>query len=243
MCLLVLAIGVHERYPLIVAANRDEFLHRPTEPLHVWPDEPQIIAGRDLQAGGTWLGVSTGGRFAALTNHRDMRGPPRTGPSRGALVTVTLRGAVPPDTTAYPGFNLIHGHWRDLHYHTNVAPLDQPLPPGIHGLSNAVLNTPWVKVVRAREHMAELIAHYEPSMEALFGLLADDTPAPVGELPDTGVGHDWEQLLSSIHITAPGYGTRCSTVLLVDGQGRARIQERSFEAGGVADRRFEFQFA
>lgn len=229
MCLIVLAYKVHPRYPLIVAANRDEFLDRPAKPLHFWEDSPHILAGRDERAGGTWLGLSTAGRFAALTNYRDLRKPEVQGPSRGALVMQVLQqGMGDEDTGHYAGFNLLHGRYDALHYHSNVSGVHAILEPGIHGLSNHLLNTPWPKVERAKSALADVLLSEEPSVEDLFDLLADETPAPDHALPDTGIGLPWERVLSSIRIRAEGYGTRCSTALLVDGNGVANFAERSY---------------
>jgi len=229
MCLVVLAYKVHPKYPLIVAANRDEFLDRPTKPLHFWEDAHTILAGRDERAGGTWMGLTTAGRFAALTNYRDMRRQEVQGPSRGALVQRVLEQELGNwDTSPYAGFNLLHGHFDSLFYHSNVTGLHAALEPGIHGLSNHLLNTPWPKVQRAKDGLTEVIASGEPSMEQLFEILEDDTQALDHALPDTGIGLPWERALSSIHIRTDGYGTRCSTIILVDALGNARFTERSY---------------
>jgi len=229
MCLIALAYKVHPRFPLIVAANRDEFLERPTKPLHVWEDAPHILAGRDELGGGTWLGVSKAGRFAAITNYRDLRRAEVPGPSRGALVKHVLQhelGGL--DTSQYAGFNLLHGYYHSLFYHSNITGENSALEPGIHGLSNHLLNSPWPKVERAKAALSEVLRSEAPSVEQLFDLLADGTPAPDHALPDTGIGLPWERVLSSIHIRAASYGTRCSSVLLVDGHGVARFAERSY---------------
>ncbi len=240
MCLIALAYKVHQRYPLIIAANRDEFLDRPTDPARFWPAEPHILAGRDRRAGGTWLGVTTGGRFAALTNYRDLRLPRLQGPSRGALVRRALEaGFVPADTSMFEGFNLLYGGLDEMRYHSNIEPVDRPLEPGIHGLSNHLLNTRWPKVLRAKEALTRIIADDEPSVEALFELLADDTPAPDDRLPDTGLDLDRERALSSICITTNGYGTHCSSVILVDAAGVVTFEERTREPRSAA--RYSFQ--
>jgi uncharacterized protein with NRDE domain len=229
MCLIVLAYKVHPSYPLIVAANRDEFLERPTVVAHFWPDAAHILAGRDLRAGGTWLGVTTGGRFAALTNHRDLRRPPVSGPSRGDLVRKALEtGIEGVDTSVYEGFNLLHGTVDELMYHSNVNGAHSILEPGIHGLSNHLLNTPWPKVQRARQQLTDLLGSGAIDPEDLFQLLGDITPATDDELPDTGIGLEWERVLSPIHIRTERYGTRCSTVLLVDHQSVVTFEEKSY---------------
>lgn len=239
MCLLVLAYRAHSRYPLILAGNRDEFLDRPTRPAMFWPDRTNVLAGQDLRAGGTWLGVTTHGRVAALTNHRDARRPAVNGRSRGLLVLDALDGAPVTAHTAYDGYNLIHGTIDRLWYGNNVQPWNEELGPGIHTLSNALLNTPWPKAERARAGFTREIQRLEPSVNALFELLDDPTLAPDHALPDTGVGLVWERALSAIKIATPAYATRCSTVILVDLNGRVRFEERDHSSGNIA--RFSFE--
>lgn len=237
MCLLAIAYNVHPAFPLLVAANRDEFTDRPTEPLHFWSDAPHILAGRDLKAGGTWLGISRHGRFAALTNHRDMRRQARQGPSRGELVRDMLeQDTFGKDTSIYEGFNLIHGHWRSLHYHNNIDGTWEPLADGVHALSNAFLDTPWPKVVRASAAMRKIATDADPDVEEMFTMLTDEKPAPRSELPDTGVGVEWEEILSTIRIRTEHYGTRCSTVVMVNAKGEAYVEERTFGANAEAHR-------
>ena len=229
MCLIAIAYHAHERYPLIVAANRDEFTDRPARPLHFWDDAPGILAGRDLKAGGTWMGVTSEGRFAAITNHRDLRRPPKAGPSRGLLVKQVLETGALPDISIHEGFNLIHGHWRRLNYVNNVDGTAIELPEGVHGLSNAFLNTPWPKVERAKRAMQRIVQQEVPRMEDLFELLASEDRAADEELPETGIDREWERALSAVRIKVEGYGTRCSTVLLIDRKGRALIEERTLD--------------
>jgi uncharacterized protein with NRDE domain len=233
VCLITFAYKVHPRFPLIVAANRDEFRDRPAAPAAWWSDGSGILAGRDLRAGGTWLGMTQQGRFAALTNHRDLSRPLLGGPSRGALVRNALMGSFSTDgTAAFDGFNLLYGTVGALRYHNNIDASDTLLNPGLHGLSNALLNTPWPKVERAKAALEKAL-HLpdEDLVSALFALLRDDEPAPVEDLPTTGLRLDMERAVSSIFIDTPGYGTRCSTVLLVNGLGRAHFEERSWPSG------------
>ncbi len=231
MCLIALAYKAHPRYPLIVAANRDEFLDRPALSAHFWEGAPHVLAGRDLQAGGTWLGVSRRGRFAAITNHRDLRRAPVDGPSRGLLVRRAL-DVDPPEVGTYMGFNLIYGAFDALRYRNNVQPVDEPLPAGIHGLSNHLLNSPWPKVLRATSRLARLLEGPDGRLVAgLFDLLADRREAPDGSLPDTGLSLEQERRVSAIFIRSPRYGTRCSTVVLVDVDGRVFFEERAAHGG------------
>ncbi|PYC27811.1 NRDE family protein [Pseudomonas mosselii] len=234
MCLIVFAWRPGTVRPLIVAANRDEFYARPTQALAAWEDAPGVHAGRDLEAGGTWLGVGPNGRFAALTNIRDPRQP--LGPrSRGELVAAYLQGElgveayldqVASRSGQYSGFNLLVGDGGRLGYLHAREAAPRLLEPGIYGLSNAGLDTPWPKLVKARSGLEGLLEAADP--QRLLALLGDVQPAPDGELPETGVGLATERLLSSVFIASQNYGTRASTVLIVDDQGRRRMVERSF---------------
>jgi len=240
MCLIVLAYKVHPRFPLIFAANRDEFLDRPAEPAHWWSDAPDILAGRDKRAGGTWLGITKSGRFAAVTNYRNMRMSFPPGPSRGLLVRQALEEGIDPrNTGAYAGFSLIYGALDHLRYHNNINGIDEPISPGIHGLSNHFLDTPWPKVVKAKQGVKQLLELPETEMtDGLFRLLADDGIAPDKALPDTGLPLEMERAASSIFIKTPGYGTRCSTVVLVDKEGTVRFMERSFPEKETIEEQF-----
>ncbi len=234
MCLIVFAWRPTHAQPLILAANRDEFYARPTLPLAQWEDAPQVYAGRDLEAGGTWLGVNADGRFAALTNIREPGKPPGRR-SRGELVARFLTSDVPMDkylgeiatrSSEYGGFNLLVGDCEQLHFLNANDPIPRRLEEGIYGVSNAGLDTPWPKLVKAKAALSGQLHNHDP--EALFGFLADDAPAPEAELPSTGVGLATEKLLSSVFIASPNYGTRASTVLLVNADGSRRLIERSF---------------
>lgn len=241
MCLIAIAYKVHPRYPLIVAANRDEFKERPTERAHFWKGAPDILAGRDLRAGGTWLGITRKGRFAAITNYRDMRRTQPEGPSRGALVREALEHAINPQATgAYAGFNLLYGTVDALRYHNNIDGRDEAITPGVHGLSNAFMDTPWPKVVSAKQRMEALLALPGNELaKGLFTLLSDDAKAPDEQLPDTGLPLELERSASSIFIQSEGYGTRCSTVLLVDRTGHVYFEEREVPEVKAVVERFE----
>jgi uncharacterized protein with NRDE domain len=238
MCLILLAYNVHPLYRLILAANRDEFFSRPTTPAVFWEDASQILAGRDLKEGGTWLGLTRSGRIAAITNYRDPRSERKDAPSRGGLVSGFLHRFMPVEVylaflnregTAYNGFNLIFGNMKRLCWFSNHSSSPRFLEPGIHGLSNHLLDTPWPKVSRGIEALEFLVAKGKPVQpEALFAILADRAVAPDGLLPDTGVGIELERLLSPIFISAPAYGTRSSTIILIDREERVTFIERSF---------------
>ena len=228
MCLIVFA------WPLIVAANRDEFYARPSLPLAQWPHAPHVYAGRDLEAGGTWLGVGANGRFAALTNIRNPLQPPAA-KSRGELVAQFLSGETPIEdylsdviarSAEYAGFNLLIGNAKEL-WHFNARETSAVrLEPGLYGLSNAGLNTPWPKVLKAKAALSEVLD--DPQPQALLALLSDPQIAPLAELPDTGVGQATETLLSSVFIKSQAYGTRASTALIVQANGMRHMVERSF---------------
>jgi uncharacterized protein with NRDE domain len=238
MCLIVFAWRPGHAQPLIVAANRDEFYARPSLPLAQWPDTPQVYAGRDQEAGGTWLGIGADGRFAALTNIRDPHQPPAR-KSRGELVARFLHGSLPIDhyladvngrSIEYAGFNLLIGTPQELwHYNANESTPTQ-LTAGIYGLSNAGLDTPWPKLLKAKAALAQVLD--DPHPEALLGILSDPQTAPFSELPDTGVGLATESLLSSVFIASPSYGTRASTALIVHADGLRHMVERSFGPHG-----------
>jgi uncharacterized protein with NRDE domain len=245
MCLLVLAWQVHPRYKLVVAANRDEFHARPTAPMAKWPAPDDIIAGRDLRAGGTWLGMDRNRRFGIVTNFRELQPPAPGASSRGNLIPDYLRNPAPagrylqalePNADEYSGFNLLLADQDSLWYAANRAQrFAQPLPPGIYGLSNELLDTPWPKLQRVRRQFDPLLAQpAELSKDVLFGILADLTQAGVDEtLPETGLSREWEQLLSSPFISTEDYGTRCSTVVLVETSGAVSLTERRFGPRGI----------
>jgi uncharacterized protein with NRDE domain len=238
MCLIVFALDTHPRYRLVLAANRDEYFRRPTAPAAFWQDAPQILAGRDMEAGGTWLGVTTTGRIAAITNYRQrpVSGTPL--PSRGGLVAAFLSGGMTRDEyrqvleregRRYGGFNLIFGDDSGLSYWSNRGSAVARISPGSHGLSNHLLDTPWPKVAVAREGLERLLRGADIAPEALLSLLADPGQFPDELLPDTGIGSDLERVLSPLFITGVDYGTRSSTVILIDRDGHVTFQERSFD--------------
>ncbi|HEX7648685.1 MAG TPA: NRDE family protein [Noviherbaspirillum sp.] len=238
MCLIVFAWQVVPGMPLLAAGNRDEFYARPSAPANWWDDHPAVYAGRDLQGGGTWIGITRGGRFAAITNIRAPSEKREDAPSRGLLVSNFLSSDASPqdyvDAIAgnaqhYNGFNLIVGDRSSLVWYSNRGDSDprngKPLAPGIYGLSNALLDAPWPKVVRTKAQFASLLCQGAPE-EAYFEMLTDTTRASDCRLPQTGVSMEWERLLSAVCIESPEYGTRASTVVQLCAGDNAVLRER-----------------
>jgi len=242
MCLVLIAYRRHPRYPLVLAANRDEFHARPAQPLHWWNDGVRMLAGRDLQAGGSWLGLDASGRMALVTNYRDPSSPRPEGTSRGSLIGDFLGGrqgaaefasATAARAGHFAGFNLLALDRDGLGYVTShPQPEARALAPGIYGLSNRQLDTPWPKLLRARERFALELANDRPRPEALMRILSDRSIAADDLLPDTGIGLQWERLLSAAFIVSAGYGTRCSTVVMTGNDGVVTLEERSHAPDG-----------
>jgi uncharacterized protein with NRDE domain len=250
MCLAVVALDVHPRYALVAAANRDEFHARPAEPAHWWHDAP-ILAGRDLEQGGTWLGMTRDGRFGFVTNVREPGRHDPGAPTRGALVPALLLDprpvvAVLEELVAtarnYNGFNLVCADRHTAAFGSNRGPHALPLARGIHGVSNAGLDTPWPKLVRAKAGLAAWVASGDDALETLWSVLGDTTRAADDELPDTGIARDRERLLSSPFIVSETYGTRCSTLVTLSPDGEAQFVERSFDASGTKTGEVAFRF-
>ena len=249
MCLILVAWRGHPKYPVVVAANRDEFHARPAQPAHWWQDEPHILAGRDLSAGGTWLGLTREGRFAALTN---FRGAPRRddAPSRGALLAGILRspdpvskildhlGRVGPN---YNAFNVIFSDGERLAVYESTRGLGRELAHGIYGLSNHLLDTPWPKVENAKSSLSRALESL-PDSSAALALLRDARPAPDELLPRTGLTAQWERLMSSAFIRSDEYGTRCSTVISIDARGAANFEEWTWDPAGLEQGKVSFEF-
>lgn len=238
MCLIVFAWKVVPGIPLIAAGNRDEFYNRPAVPAAWWTDHPQIYAGRDLQGGGTWMGINQSGRFAAVTNIRAPDQKRSDAPTRGALVADYLGNETGPEDYVreisgrahlYNGFNLLVGDRSKLIWYSNTADDERngrPLPPGIYGLSNGALDTPWPKVVSTKAQFASLLCQGAPE-DAYFEMLSDTTIASDCRLPQTGISLEWERALSAVCIELPEYGTRSSTLVrLYEGDG-AELREQS----------------
>ena len=241
MCLIVLAWRTQAPYRLIVAANRDEYFLRPAAPAGFWDDHPGVLAGRDLEAGGTWLGITLGGRFAALTNYRNPADKKTGAPSRGALVSEFLTGKAAPREyvrelekrgSEYNGFGLLVGDAGSMYFLSNRGGHAARVEPGVRGLSNHLLDTPWPKVEKGKARLAAQLDRPFDA-EAAFALLDDTERAPEGDLPSTGVSLELEERLSAIRIPAVGgYGTRCSTVLALGMDGKIEFHERSYREDG-----------
>lgn len=251
MCLILVAWRCHREFPLVVAANRDEFFRRPTASAAFWHDDPAILAGRDLQAGGTWMGVTRGGRFAALTNFRDPATHRDEARSRGHLVEEFLRGhqsvpdyleAVARRSEEYNGFNLLVADGDTLAWHSNVSGETRHLAPGIYGVSNHLLDTPWPKVDAAKSALAEALAAL-PDDQALLHLLRDDAMHPDEALPRTGVSLEWERLLSAAFVRSPDYGTRSSTILIQAADGTTTYDEQTWLEGARPGPRVRYRYS
>ena len=266
MCLIVLGVEAHPRYPLVLGANRDEFYGRPTAPAEWWQDAPGLLAGRDLRGHGTWLGVTRSGRWAAVTNYRERAHEKAGAPSRGELVRDFLAGSATPEdylsdlgarADRYNGFNLLIAEGSAVWWLTNRwtpkvgedgvggAVWWERVVPGVHALSNHLLDTPWPKVERGRALMQQLLQGDPLTPDSMLDVLIDRTPAADHDLPQTGIPLDLERALSSAFIVTPDYGTRSSTALIIDSAGVVHFSERSFDAGGTfrIDQDFVFDLA
>lgn len=248
MCLIGIALHAHEKYPFILIANRDEFYERPTDRAQFWQNEPEILAGRDLKAMGTWLGVTRSGKVAALTNYREPGEKPKER-SRGDLpldylktdkrVTTYLE-EVTLKRTEYNGFNLIAGQFDDLYYYSNRQNQIIHMQEGIHGVSNHLLNTSWPKVDQLKNELSSyLLDESDLSRDRLFEMLNHADPASDESLPHTGVPIEWERMLSPIFIASDSYGTRAQTVITVNNEGKVTFTERS-KGQKTEEKYFEF---
>lgn len=251
MCLIVFANKVRPDYKLIFAANRDEFYNRPSEQAKFWSDHPDLLAGKDLQAGGTWMGITKQGRFAAITNYRDLKNHRDDTPSRGNLTLDFLTSAISPNDyysnlkstlKNFNGFNLLLGTVDELYYFSNEIDGLQKIEPGIHGLSNALLDTSWPKVEKSKQQLQNLINQKEIHPWEVIDILKNSTIAKDEDLPDTGVGLELERMLSSVFIKSEKYGTRCSSVIMVDNDNNINFVEKFFfdGIGNFSNREFKF---
>ncbi len=249
MCLILLAQDAHPEYPLVFAGNRDEFYDRPAASAAFWDDAPHVLGGRDLKAGGTWLGITQRGHWATVTNVRDQRPHREDAPSRGHLVADYLTDEPAPEAylrsvqakaDQYNGFNLLVGTPEETLYLSNRDGSPRPVAAGIHGMSNAQLDDPWPKVERGTSRLRAVLDD-QVTAEGLLDLLDDRRPAPDDELPSTGVGQETERMLSPPFIEGEKYGTRTSTVILVHRSGAVTFVERNYDRGTPDEsRRFSF---
>ncbi len=244
MCTIIFANDCHPRYKLVVAANRDEFYKRPTQPAAFWQEHEDILAGKDLKEGGTWMGITTGGRFATLTNYRDPAAFNPSAKSRGHLVYNYLCGDTEPlayietiisQADLLNGFNLLLGDQESLYCYSNRDHSIRRVGSGVHGLSNSLLDDPWPKVAKSKKTLKRIIADDEINPERLFAMMADREAVPDEMLPQTGVSLEMERVLAPTFVVSPGYGTRATTVLLINRNGKVQFWERSFTPDG-ADR-------
>lgn len=238
MCLIAFSYKQHPEYDLIFVANRDEFYERPTRKAQFWDEKPDILAGKDLKAGGTWMGITRSGHLSALTNYRDMENHSEKAPSRGQLVLDYLDKEtdphhylqkIQPKADQFNGFNLLVGSVNQLMYYSNKTDTPQSLDSGLYGLSNHLLDTPWPKTEQSKQKLYQVIQQDEINLPALFKLLQNDQEAPDSELPNTGIPKELERAVSPIFIKTENYGTRCSTVLLVSKNGEVTFEERRYK--------------
>ncbi|WP_340104993.1 NRDE family protein [Rhodohalobacter sp. 8-1] len=241
MCLIVFSYNHHKKYPVILAGNRDEFYGRDARQAHFWDTSPPLLAGKDLRAGGTWLGVNQNGEFGAITNFRDLDNPINGERSRGEIIPEFLTQPGPPkkklsriqkNSSAYSGFNLLAGNANQIFYLNNVNRQFQSVKPGIHGISNAFLDTPWPKVEKAKSLFKKVVQSEKINPEEIFQLLQDSESFPLEKLPNTGLSPEMEKAVSPIFIETDDYGTRCSSLLTIDNDGQVQFTERTFHVTG-----------
>ena len=246
-----MAVDRHPEYRLVIAENRDEFFNRPTEAARFWPDSPEVLAGKDLERGGSWFGVTRSGRWAVVTNYRDFHHRRYSRLSRGGLVSRFLQEdeeielfqqKLSEDDGHYAGLNFIAGDQEQIFYFSNTGGGSRVVGPGVYGLSNHWLDTPWPKVVGVKEDLQAWLKTEATDVEPIFSMLADRRLAADKELPDTGVGLEWERMLSARFVRGEEYGTRASTIYLVDRQGQVKFIEKSFDENGAEKGIKEFRF-
>jgi len=239
MCILFFAINQHPKYPVIICANRDEFHQRPTKAMHWWADS-DVLAGQDLQAGGTWLGLNKQGRFSALTNFRQPHLINENKKSRGDLVlhalaksTSTMSTQLAKSAQQYNGFNLVFGQLNNLHCFDSVSQKQQQLTAGFHSLCNGALDDIWPKMALGQAKLSKAIKDHNLDIDLLFELMKNSQQAHTESLPNTGVPLNWEQLLSSIFIVSPDYGTRTTNIITLDQKGKIAVYDRSYNEQGL----------
>jgi len=238
MCLVLLAYKIHRDYPLIIASNRDEYYERRSIPAEFWHEYPDLLAGRDIRGEGTWLGLTKNGKIGLLTNYRDPKIYKDFAPSRGKIILSYLTGnndlksfldVLDQSRSVYNPFNLIAGRFDSLYYYSNVNGIIEELKPGVHGLCNHFLNTPWPKVIKTKQGLKRIIEGNEViKVDNLLELMEDTAQANVDNLPDTGIGMHFEKILSSIFIKTDVYGTKSTTVIFIHQNKEINFYEKSF---------------
>ncbi len=251
MCLIFISINNHPTYKLIIAANRDEFYNRKTAAADFWEDKPQILGGRDLEACGTWMAMTKTGRIGMITNYRDPQNINPSAPSRGELVSNYLENgaqglsylnSIESKAKEYNGFNLIVGTQDELWYFSNYKNGIDKLEPGLYGLSNHLLETPWPKIIRGKKKLAPLLKERIIDAKNVFEILYDAQQAMDENLPNTGIGLEKERMLSSMFIKSPNYGSRCSTVVLIDHRNQVQLKERVYDLASFDYTTRDFNF-
>jgi len=251
MCLIFISYKQNREYPLIVLSNRDEFFKRPTLAAHYWEENPQILAGKDLEGGGTWMGITKNGYMAMLTNYRDVPNLKPNAPTRGKLVSDYLQGefntkeyllALSKSGYRYNGYNLIAGSFDDPWYYSNYQKKVVRLGTGLYGLSNALLNSNWPKIEKGKEKLIPLLAQEKIEKEKLFQLMTNAEVAPDQQLPQTGLSKEKEKAISSMFINTDGYGTRCTTLIMVNKNGNVDFTERQYANGLATGEENNFTF-
>lgn len=252
MCLILFSYNQYDNFPLILAANRDEYFERPTQAAHFWNDNPLILAGRDLKHNGSWLGITKQGRFAAVTNFREPSEKIASATSRGILVSEFLMSGVSAKNyledlldhiDEFDGFNLLVGDINALYFLSSTEKTIKNIESGVYGISNGIFDCPWPKVIQGKLRLAEMMnTPGQVDETAFFKLLADETVPLDDDLPDTGVGLEWEQKLGSIFVKADSFGTRCSTLLSIDADKQVRFIERNFDHAGNEDGTERYSF-
>ncbi|RPI71328.1 MAG: NRDE family protein [Ignavibacteriales bacterium] len=250
MCLIVFAYSHHPEYKLIFGANRDEFFERPSSPAHFWKDEP-VLAGKDLKEGGTWCGITKTGRFAAITNYRNIKAIKKDAVSRGKIVTDFLTGTSSPElyskgltdsANQYNGYSLVFGNLSGLYFFSNQTKKIEKIESGIHGLSNHLIDTPWFNVKRGKELLEQVINNGDNLTDNLLKILSDNTASTEDELPETGLDKETERKISSIFVDLPDYGTRSSTIILIDKNNNVTFIEKSLDINKEwITNKFEFE--
>lgn len=241
MCLIAFAYNVHPEHPLILISNRDEFYDRPAQKVHFWnkEGETKILAGKDLEGGGTWFGVGENGKWGAVTNHRNIESIKEDAPTRGDLIPKFLKSTdsaenylsqLKKDAANYNGFNLLLGDENGVYHYSNISDVITKIQPGVHGVSNALLNTPWPKLELAKNELKDKLQTNNIDQESLFSILKNEKKAEVHELPETGLTEELELAISSIFIDIKNYGTRCSTLLFVSQNGNMKFVERTYNS-------------